>query len=238
MKKIIILLLLLFSISVNAKEDVLILEGIGKDYYYDRHSSVEEFHQDIKMNELKQIVREIEIQNNSDLSREIYLLFESKGEDGSYNDLMEYLNFKITLDDKTVYEGSGDILDFTETEDLYGFISLGKLKKKSNSHLKIEMELSEDYKTISNNSFAYITWKFYQKDKNKEFIEVEELTPNLLYNFLDVWVFCGVCVLFALLLLSLVIYKIKTRYKKKEKKEKKKKRKNGEEEENEKEEKS
>jgi hypothetical protein len=34
MKKIIILLLLLFSISVNAKEDVLILEGIGKDYYY------------------------------------------------------------------------------------------------------------------------------------------------------------------------------------------------------------
>ncbi len=223
MKKIILLFLLFCAIPVFAEDKVLILEEVKNHYYYDRHSSIDSFQQEIKMNELKPFVSELDIQNNSDLKKEVYLLFESKGEDGSYNDLMAYLDLKITLDDKAVYEGSGEPLDYSpNSNDLHDYISIGKIKGKDISHLKIEMNVSNEYASVSNNSFAYVTYSFYQKEK-KEYIEIEELTPDMLYNFLDVWVFCGVCVLFAVLLLSLVLYRIKTRYKKKEKKEKKKK---------------
>ena len=226
MKKIIVLLFLLFcTIPVFAEDKVLILEEVKNHYYYDRHSSIDLFQQEIKMNELKPFVSELEIQNNSDLNKEVFLLFESKGQDGSYNDLMAYLDLKITLDDKVVYEGSGEPLDYSpNSNDLHDYISIGKLNGKSTSHLKIEMNVSEEYTSVSDNSFAYVMYSFYQKEK-KEYIEIEELTPDMLYNFLDVWVFCGVCVLFAVLILSLVVYRIKTRYKKKEKKEKKKKKK-------------
>ena len=225
MKKVLtILFVFLFTINVSAKDKTFIMEEINHQYYYEEHSTVDSFQQEIKMNDLKTYSNTIQIMNNSDLSQEVFLLFESKGEDGSYDDLMDYLHLKIFLNDKEVYNDSAETQNLaSKREDLHDFISIGKIKGKDLSTLKIEMTVSEEYKEISNNQFAYVTWKFYQKDSDKDLVEIEELTPALMYNFLDVWVFCGVCVLFAVLLLSLFYYRLKTKRKREQKKEEKEK---------------
>ena len=223
MKKILIgLLMFLFVIDVSAKDKTFIIEEINHQYYYEEHSTVDFFQEEIKMDELKTYSDTIQIMNNSDSSREVFLLFESKGEDGSYDDLMDYLHLKIYLNDKEVYNDSAETQNLaSKHEDLHDFISIGKIKEKDLSTLKIEMNVSEEYKNISDNQFAYVSWSFYQKDKDNDFVEIEELTPALMYNFLDVWVFCGVCVLFAVLLLSLYLYRQKTKYKREAKKQEK-----------------
>lgn len=225
MKKVLIgILVFLFAIPVFAKDKTLILEEVNKEYYYEEHSTVDDFVQEVKMNELKTYENTVQIMNNSDLSKDVFLLFESKGEDGSYDDLMDYLHLSITLDDQEVYNDSAETQNLaSKHEDLHDFISIGKLKGKDLSTLKISMTVSEEYKSISDNQFAYVKWTFYQKDKDNDFMEVEELTPALMYNFLDVWVFCGVCVLFAVLLLSLFLYRTKTKRKREQKKEEKEK---------------
>ena len=228
MKKILfgILVFFLMTMSVLAKDKTFILEEVNHEFYYDEHSSVDSFQQEIKMKELKPYSHTIQIMNNSDSTKELFLLFESKGEDGSYDDLMDYLHLRILVDDKEVYNDSAETQNLaSKHEDLHDFISIGKIKGKELTTLKIEMTVKEEYLSVSNNQFAYVTWKFYQLDKDKDYVEIEELTPALMYNFLDVWVFCGVCVLFALLLLSLYIYRQKTKYKREAKKEEKRKKK-------------
>ena len=153
MKKILIgLLMFLFVIDVSAKDKTFIIEEINHQYYYEEHSTVDFFQEEIKMDELKTYSDTIQIMNNSDSSREVFLLFESKGEDGSYDDLMDYLHLKIYLNDKEVYNDSAETQNLaSKHEDLHDFISIGKIKEKDLSTLKIEMNVSEEYKNISDN---------------------------------------------------------------------------------------
>ena len=226
MKKSIVLFsifLFFVSLPVFAIHNQLVLEEEEGLYtYHEQYLLDEDLTQEIQMNHLEKYTREIGIQNNSDLKKEIFLLFESKAEDGSYNDLMEYLTLTIKMDDKVVYDGSAETQDLaTKREDLHDFISLGKMKEKGNATLTIEMSLSEEYKSVSDNQFAYVHWSFYQKDADKDFVGIEKVAPTSFYNFLDVWVFCGVCILFAVLLLSIFYFKSKRKTKNDDEKEKK-----------------
>ncbi len=222
MKKIIIIFLILFSfcISVSAKDKTFSLITYEKDLYYDgRYMKEENFKKTMDLVGDKTYQDTYVIENNTKKEQELFLLLESVAEDGSYNDIMEYSHLKVSLDDTIVYDGSASVMDYTASKnELYDFVSLGKFEKMSSKKLSIELVLSSDYQGKSKNKFAYVTSSFYIKNADKNFSMIEEATPQMIYNFLDVWVFCGVCVLVSILLLS-IIYIRKHPLKKKEKKE-------------------
>ena len=219
------LLILFIPVMVFSKNKMVVFEEYSNNLYYnERYSSPDDFIQEVTISSGKTYTQSFLLNNRSHLKKDIFLLFESRGEDGSYDDLLEYLNLRILINDKVVYEGSGEIANYaTKSEDLYDFISIGKIPEKEDSTLQIEMTIKDEYQELSNNQYAYVEWSFYTQDKNKEYVEVKSISPGTLYNFLEVWVFIGVCLLFSLLLLGLFLYKNRKTYKHKDKKEKKKK---------------
>jgi len=201
---------------VSAKEKTVSFIDYKEGFYYDeRRIKEEDFTEEMSLVGDKKYEETFIIRNDSSHKKEVFLALESMAEDGSYNDIMEYCSLKVFLDDKVLYDGSASIMDYVqEREKLQEFVSLGKLDKKSIQELKILLTLTGDYQAKSKNKFAYVTASFYIKDSQKNYTLVEKATPQMIYNFLDVWVFCGVCVLVGLLLLSIYYWK-KNAYKRK-----------------------
>ncbi len=227
MKYLEIFLILLIGFSmiplVSAKEKTVSFIDYKKGFYYDeRKIKEEDFTREMDLISEKKYEETFIVRNDSSQKREVFLFLESTAEDGSYNDIMEYSSLKVSLDDTVLYEGSASLMDYAiEKNKLYDFISLGKLDKKSMQELKILLTLTGDYQSKSKNKFAYVTASFYTKDSKDDYVLIEKATPQMIYNFLDVWVFCGVCVLVGVLCLS-IYYMKKHPLKKKEKKDKEK----------------
>ena len=228
MKKIRIVFLVLISFflltNVFAKEKIFSLIDYKKGVYYDeRKMNENDFTKEMNLVTGKTYQESITIRNETSKEQELYLLLESVGADGSYNDIMEYSHLKVSLDGKEIYNDTAKIMDYVgNKENLYDYVPLGKLKEKSSQKLEIELVLNDEYRMNSENSFAYITCSFHQKEKDNTFTVVEKATPQMIYNFLSIWIFCGVCVFVSLLGLS--IYYLKRHpLKKKDKEEKDKK---------------
>ena len=204
---------------VSAKEKTVSFIEYKEAIHYDERSIKEDdFTKEMDLVGDKRYEETFVIRNDSKKKIETFLLLESTSADGSYNDIMDYATLKVSLDDTVLYDGSASVMNYAlEREKLYDLVSLGKLEKKSQQNLKIELTLLDSYQSVSNNKFAYITVSFYTKDQNKNYTLIEKATPQMIYNFLDVWVFCGVCVFVGLLILS-ILYVKKHPIKKKEKK--------------------
>lgn len=212
-----------FVLSVSAREKTFSLIEYKDSIYYDgRYLKEENFKKEMDFIKDKKYQDTFLIQNDTKKDREIFLLLENISADGSYNDIMEYCHLTVSLDDKIIYDGSASGMDYTTSKgELYDFVSLGKIEKKEIKKLVIELVLSSDYPNLSQNKFAYVTPSFYLQDEDKSFVLIEEATPQMIYNFLSVWIFCGVCVFVALFVLS-IFYIRKHPLKKKEKEDKEK----------------
>ena len=206
------------TLSVSAREKTFSLIEYKKGLYYDgRYLKEEQFKKEMDLIQDKKYQDTFVIQNNTKKDREVFLLLESVSAEGSYNDIMEYGYLKVMLGDKVLYEGSSSGMDLaTNKESLHDFISLGKITKKDSAKIQIELTVSNEYTAKSKNKFAYVTSSFYIQNKDKSFSVIPEATAQMIYNFLDVWVFCGVCVFIGLLFLS-IFYIRKHPFKKKNK---------------------
>ena len=226
LKIFVLLLVAFFTIPlVSAKEKTVSFIEYKKGFYYDERVLKEEgLTKQMNLTGDRKYEETFILRNDSNVKKEVFLSLESMAEDGSYNDIMEYCHLKVVLDGKTLYDGSANIMDYASEKDkLLELVSLGKLEEKSQQKLEIELTLSGEYQNSSKNKFAYVTSSFYTKDKQKNYVLIEKATPQMIYNFLDVWVFCGVCVFIGILLLSIYyIGKHSNKKKDKEKKEDKK----------------
>lgn len=204
--------LCLFPLWVDAKDTKLSLLKDHDVLCYDGKTiKDEDLMKEMDLTSSEVFKNELVIENTTGDDYQIYFLLSTKEQDGSFNDLLDYLTLKVYVDDKVVYDGTGSVIDFaTEKEDLHDFISLGSILKASSSVMRVEASVSNDYASVSNNTFAYLIWEFYIRDKDKEFIKIEELSTEQFYNWMDIWVFCLVCIIVAGIILF-IYYRRKKR---------------------------
>ena len=212
MKKRIIFLVLIFisCLSVQAKEPELTFIKDKEHIYYESFRVKEEdFSSTIEFAKESSLSTTFSLVNNCGENLSLYLLLDSKAQDGSYNDLLDYMSLKVTLNNKVVYEDSAKILNQSSKElDLHDYIPIGELTDSEPQKLLIEMTVLDDYKAVSKNQFAYINYSFHYLDKTQEYIEIEPFTSDMYYN-LSVFVFLGI--FFGIIFFILLLYFIHKR---------------------------
>ena len=163
-KKIIVILLLFFTIPVYAKDDVFYMTKQKDSVYYDERfidSSLLEVEVDTTKDNTYET--SFQIENATGEDQKLYLLMDSKSEDGTFNELLESVAVRVTYQDKVVYDGSAAIFnDSGESSELNGFVFLGDIEKSQGGLLNIAFNVSDDYYKESNNTFAYVSYSFYK----------------------------------------------------------------------------
>ncbi len=221
--KLLIILLLFSGLTVYAKSNRVSIVSYKDNIYY--HQDViqeEDFSKEINLSKESSKTMEFTIDNTMKKEQEVFLLIDTVGEDGSYNELLDYVNVTIKVDDKEIYHGSLEQMNHSTSEDqLREFISIGKVPGRDLVKLTIDVQVSNEYKSISNNRYSYIYCSFYRRDKNKNYLEIEGIASEELYNVLDVWVFSIASAVIAFI--GIIVLYFHYRRKGKPKKEKKKK---------------
>ena len=220
---ILIILLLFSSLTVYAKGNRVSIVKYKDNIYYNQDVIQEEdLSTEINLSKESSKTMEFTIDNTMKKEQEVFLLIDTVGEDGSYNELLDYLNVTIKVDDKEIYHGSLEQMNHSTSEDqLREFISIGKVPGRDLVKLTIDVQVSNEYKSISNNRYSYIYCSFYRRDKNKNYLEIEGIASEELYNVLDVWVFTIASAVIAFI--GIIVLYFHYRRKGKTKKEKKKK---------------
>lgn len=202
-KKILLIIIFCLSIPVYGKEDTLYLTKQKGSIYYDERfidTSLLSLEVDTTKNETYDT--SFKVENATGEDQKIYLLMDSKSEDGTFNELLESVAVQVTYQNKVVYDGTASIFnDSGDSKELHGFIYLGNIKKNDGDTLKIIFNVSDSYYKESNNSYAYVSFSFYTMTQKKEYIEIETLTPEMFYNYLSVWIFCVFCAFVGILIL-------------------------------------
>ena len=221
--KLLIILLLFSSLTVYAKSNRVSIVSYKDNIYYNQDVIQEEdFSKEINLSKESSKTMEFTIDNTMKKDQEVFLLIDTVGQDGSYNELLDYLNVTIKADDKEIYHGSLEQMNHSTSEDqLREFISIGKVPGRDFVKLTIDVQVSNEYKSISNNRYSYIYCSFYRRDKNKNYLEIEGIASEELYNVLDVWVFSIASAVIAII--GIIVLYFHYRRKGKPKKEKKKK---------------
>ena len=210
-KKVLLLITFFLTIPVYAKDDTLYLTKQKDAIYYDERfidTSLLRMEVDTKKNETYET--SFKVENATGEDQKIYLLMDSKSEDGTFNELLESVAVQVTYQNKVVYDGTASIFnDSGNSKELNGFIYLGNIKKNEGDTLKILFNVSDSYYKESNNSYAYVSFSFYTLNKKKEYIEIETLTPEMFYNYLSVWIFCCFCAIVGLFILFMPLIRKK-----------------------------
>ena len=218
-----IVLLLFSSFNVFSKESRLSIVEYKDNIYYNQDVIKEDdFSTEINLLKENSKTLEFSIDNTMKKKEELFLLIDSVGQDGSYNELLDYLEVTIKVDDKVIFDDSLEEMNRSSDEgELREFISIGKIASRDIVHLSIEVRVLDEYKRVSKNEFSYIYCSFYRKDKNNNYLEIEGIDSSTLYNVLDIWVFSIVSAVVALI--GIVVLYFHYKRKGKPKKEKKKK---------------
>ena len=142
MKKILILILLLITIPVCAKENKLYLVKDKKAIKYESGLYDDKiFMKHVDMVPGSKFNDELTIENGTDAEN-----------------LLKNINMKITLDDKLIYygpaNGKGNI-------DLADSIYLGEFVPNKSVKMVVETYLSTEYENPKEDDHSYIDWTFY-----------------------------------------------------------------------------
>lgn len=219
--KLLIILLLFSSLTVYAKSNRVSIVKYKDNIYYNQDVIQEEdLSTEINLSKESSKTMEFTIDNTMKKEQEVFLLIDTVGQDGSYNELLDYLNVTIKVDDKEIYHGSLEKMNHSSAENqLRDFISIGKVPGRDLVKLTIDVQVSNEYKSISNNRYSYIYCSFYRRDKNKNYLEIEGIASEKLYNVLDIWVFSITSAVIAII--GIIVLYFHYRRKRKPKKEKK-----------------
>lgn len=203
MKKVLLLILLLITInfSVVAKENKLYFTESDDRLYYES----ELLDSNVFMNHTDMIpgssyVDELIIENGTKTKYTLYFKLEENNQSSEEKELLEYINIKITLDGKEIYNGKA--LDLND-ENLSDAILLGEFTKDKVSIMKIETKLDENYSNTNNIYTSKIDWSFYaQFDGNdsEEILPIPNTGINGASNYLVVVIFViiGLLIIFSL----------------------------------------
>ena len=102
-----IVLLLFSSFNVFSKESRLSIVEYKDNIYYNQDVIKEEdFSTEINLLKENSKTLEFSIDNTMKKKEELFLLIDSVGQDGSYNELLDYLEVTIKVDDKVIFSDS------------------------------------------------------------------------------------------------------------------------------------
>lgn len=159
MKKILILILLLITIPVCAKENKLYLVKDKKAIKYESGLYDDKiFMKHVDMVPGSKFNDELTIENGTDAAYKLYFKAVKKEQGADAENLLKNINMKITLDDKLIYygpaNGKGNI-------DLADSIYLGEFVPNKSVKMVVETYLSTEYENPKEDDHSYIDWTFY-----------------------------------------------------------------------------
>ena len=117
---------------------------------------------------------ELIIENGTSTTYRLFFKVIEKNQSDVSNNLLDYINMKIYLDDSLIYDGKVKGLDYNNNGvNLQEAIEIGDFPGGRRAVMKAETTLSTDYNNPEDNDFSEIDWQFYA-----EYDEKEEPTPD------------------------------------------------------------
>jgi len=198
MKKILLITLLLFTISVSAKENKLYF--IEKDHQVCYESGTYDekvFMRHTDMVPGSKYTDELTIENGTTKTYKLYFKVEPT-KDNLNSDLLKHMTMKITIDGKEIYDGKvtgeGNI-------NLANSVYLGEFNPSKKTRMIINTKLSTAYTNPEKDDRQEIKWTFYsQYDEETP----EEITPitgsnrSILYIVFAIILFISSLIVFVL----------------------------------------
>lgn len=127
------------------------------------------------------------VENSTSSEYDIYFKITNENNSAKANDLLNFINMKIYLDDELYYDGKARGLDYRNVGvNLTDAVKLRHFEAGDSVTMKVETRLDESYEDIYNWDASSTHWHFYIADDsipdpepdNPEPIEPEEIPNN------------------------------------------------------------
>ena len=180
MKKLLILLLLLITVPVFAKENKLYLLEDKKTIKYESGLYDDKvFMKHLDMVPGSKYTDELYIENGTDVPYKLYFKAVKKNQGADAEKLLQSISMKITLDDKLIYygpaNGQGNI-------SLADSIYLGEFVPNKKVKMVVETYLSTEYENPKEDDHSYVEWTFYGQLEDEPPHEVVPITGSNISN--------------------------------------------------------
>ena len=185
MKKVLLIIVLMFSlVTVYAKENKLYFYEKDDRLYFE--SSL--LDQDVFMKHEDMVpgskyTDTLKIENGTETPYNLYFKIVPPNQTQQAQELLEYIEMKITLDGKLIYDGRATGLDYTNSGvNLQKAVLLGEFKPSKESVMVVNTHLKEEYSNTLNRDSSHIDWSFYvqygDEEEPTEIIEVPDTNAN------------------------------------------------------------
>ena len=171
MKKIIIyLLVLLFPLSIYAKDNRLYFVEEDNSIKYDSKLYDENiFMKHTDMVPGSEYIDELVIENGTNKTYTLYLKLEPKTDTPISSQLLESIEMSIYLNDKDIYVGNAMGKVYTAYGiNLQEAVLLDDFSPSETSKLVVKTKLNKNYSNGSNEELSQIDWVFYAQDGHEE----------------------------------------------------------------------
>ena len=188
MKKLLLILILLFPLLVSASDNRLYFTEEGNRLYYESKLIDENvFMKHLDMTPGKEYTDELIIENGTKTSYDLFFKVKPVEQSDKANTFLENLIMTITIDDNEIYSGKATGLDYGNGVDLTNAIELGVFSENKRSTMKVVTKLSEDYSDTAFDESSKIEWEFYASyENNKATIIVPNTEKNNIIN--HIWI--------------------------------------------------
>lgn len=121
----------------------------------------------------REYIDEIEIENKTKETYDLYLKLAVESNDELSDELIDNIFMEVYLDDELIYSGTARGLDYQGTGiNLQETVLLGRYLPNEVNNLVVKTRLADSYTNTANTSIGEISWSFYGRYGN-------EVTPIL-----------------------------------------------------------
>lgn len=180
MKKIIFTVIVFFIMlcNISAETNTLEFTEKGNKLFYNTESYDDNtFMNHPDMIPGKEYKDELIIENKSDTKYRLYLKVNDIEENKELAELLKNIEMKVYLDDKLIYEGYADGLDYNEIN-LKDSVLIGDYSKGQKSKITVYTKLSEEYEN-TNQISGNIEWEFYANYGDDIFVINPDTKDNI-----------------------------------------------------------
>ena len=158
----IVLVYMMFLQPVYAKENVLYLTENDKRIYYESQFDENVFMKHLDMVPGSSFSDELIIKNKAKTNYNLFFKVIPREQSVLADELLDYINMKVFLDDKLLYDGKAKGLDYLDNGiNLQNAVRIGEFTKGKVAIMRVEVSLSPEYNNTENNELSYIDWAFY-----------------------------------------------------------------------------
>ncbi len=200
MKKILLIIILLLSFSVEAKENKLyFVEDPDEDRVVYESGTFDEkmFMNHRDMVPGSKYTDELTIENGTNTIYTLYFKVITKEQTEAADNLLNNIIMKITIDDVIIYEGKANGIG---SVDLSSAVELGEVLPKKSYKMVVDTYLSTDYTNPQGEDLALIDWAFYaqyQREEPQQIVPITGKNSSNWFSIVAVLLIISAVILFA-----------------------------------------